>query len=338
MEKNYPPPPRINTFQTFVKSLEPVIYTNACNENLSTVLQQAIESAKHGIFLRAYRLTSTEILEILAKQAEAKRTVFLHYQFTTHNFALEKVAQIKVKTHPPHSRKLMHQKALAVDDQYAWIGTANYTQPSLLQDSNVIVGFKSPKLCEFIKKDISGFCLVGNQPVSYYSLPNDKHLAFHAILFRLKTAQKVIQVAMLALTHVPIIRELQLAKQRGVHVEAIIDKDFSYECLDRLHSIRSTFPVHHKVTPFKLHCKLCIIDQTTLIVGSLNWSKNGFCSNSENVLILDKLTTAQQSKLNLLWGKLKMQSECIYSGTQDRGARSKKGASPGKITSRSQEE
>lgn len=300
------------TFQTFVDSSEPVIYANICHEQITSVIRDAIDSAQQSVFLRIYRLSSPEILASLAKQIEANHRVSIHYQNCREINTLQQTPQVVFVEHARAGHKLMHQKALAIDQQYAWLGTANFTNTSFLKDCNVIIGCKSKELCEYIAQDISGPLTIQGQPARYYSLPQDRSLALEALLEQFKKAKKTIQVAMFALTYPPIVQELQIAQQRGVKVEVIIDKEFQPLCVKQLESKHCTFSVFCKTTPNKQHCKMTVIDQNTLIIGSVNWSKNGFCLNSEDMLILEQLTPKQQKKLKQIWSSIRSQSERIY--------------------------
>lgn len=303
--------PKPNTFQTFVESKEPVIYANTCDEQIGTVIQQAIDSAKQSIFLRIYRVSAPNIISSLANQIKDGRQVTIHYQ-TFKDIDSLKGPSVLLVQHPEKEHKLMHQKALAIDNQYAWLGTANYTEASFLQDSNVIIGCKSEHLCKCIVQDTSGSFTINGQRASYYTLPKDKALVLKTVINCIQSAKKTIQVAMFALSYSPIIQELQQAQQRGVKVEVIIDKEFKNLCLKHLRSINSTFPVYCKTTPYKLHSKMCIIDQETLLIGSVNWSQNGFCLNSESLLLLENLTPKQKNKLKQIWTSILVQSEQIH--------------------------
>ena len=46
---------------------------------------------------------------------------------------------------------------------------------------------------------------------------------------------------------------------------------------------------------------MAIIDDTTLIMGSANWTKAAFTQNSENITFLYPLTDEQQIKLKAFW-------------------------------------
>lgn len=288
-------------FQTFLDSPEPVIYANVCGDSLSGVIQKSIESAEKSIFLRAFNLSSPYVIKSLQKQAVSNRQITIHYQNFEERF-LKEYPQITLVDYPQSSRKFMHQKALVIDEKYGWVGSANYTISSLNKDANVLVGCKSPELCQHIIQNTSGSFTINGQPAQYFSLlGGDKHTLLKELKQRIRAAQKTVRVAMWALTHIKTIQELQLAQQRGVCVEVMIDNAFSRLCLKRLRQNGCTFPVYRKSTKYKLHCKMCVIDQETLMIGSVNWSKTGFFVSQENMLLLDNLTPKQKAKVEEIW-------------------------------------
>ncbi|AFS26930.1 phospholipase D [Chlamydia psittaci CP3] len=199
LAKSQPP----DTFQTFLALREPVIYSKQCGDNSLQVLCDAIDSTKESLFLRIYRLTSPEIMKSLANQAKSQRKVVIHYEKMKNVEEFPQNAHVSLVNHPSVERKLMHKKSLAIDDKYAWLGSANYTRVSFLEDSNLIIGLKSKELCQHIKNESSGECVIQGQKIQYFSLPGDHGKALSAVLQTLRTAKKTIRVAMFALTYPP---------------------------------------------------------------------------------------------------------------------------------------
>ncbi|KPZ38200.1 phospholipase [Chlamydia psittaci NJ1] len=315
LTKSQPP----DTFQTFLALREPVIYSKQCGDNPLQVLCDAIDSTKESLFLRIYRLTSPEIMKSLANQAKSQRNVVIHYEKMKNVEEFPKNAHVSLVNHPSLERKLMHKKSLAIDDKYAWLGSANYTRVSFLEDSNLIIGLKSKELCQHIKNESSGECVIQGQKVQYFSLPGDHGKALSAVLQTLRTAKKTIRLAMFALTYPPIFEELNEAQKRGVDVKILVDKDFAKLSITQLQAlIDSKLKLYTKTTRHRLHHKFAIIDQNILITGSVNWSMSGFCSNTEDMLILDNLTKKQLNKLNRIWEDLEKQSALSYPPIRDK--------------------
>ncbi|WP_366223817.1 phospholipase D-like domain-containing protein [Chlamydia buteonis] len=309
LTKSQPP----DTFQTFLALREPVIYSKQCGDNSLKVICDAIDSAKESLFLRIYRLSAPEVIKSLANQANSQCNVAIHYEKMAKVQEFPKNHNVTLVNHPKEERKLMHQKALAIDDKHTWLGSANYTHVSFLEDSNLIIGLKSKELCQHIKNESSGECVIQGQKAQYFSLPGDQGKALSAVLQTIRTAKKTIRIAMFALTYLPIFNELDEAQKRGVKVKILIDKDFKKLSTTRLQTLKdSKLTLYTKTTRHRLHHKFAVIDQNTLITGSVNWSESGFCSNSEDMLILNNLTKKQINKLNRIWKDLEKQSTLSY--------------------------
>lgn len=309
--------PRPNTFSTFQQASEPVIYSKQCNDNPLKVLAEAISSANKSLFLRIYNLSAPELLSPFIEQAKSGKSVTIHYQMLKDKELFPSSPQVSLVEHPREGRKLMHQKALAIDDAYAWLGSANYTHESLLFDSNLIIGCKSPELCDFIKNQASGSCVIQGQQAEYFSILGDNKNALEALLNTLRSAKKTIQVAMFALSDRSVIQELDAAQKRGIQVDILVDQGFSQFCIKQIQAIKdSHLSVYEKVTPNKLHHKLGIIDANIMITGSVNWSTDGFALNTEDMIILHDLTPSQLSKLNCIWNNLRKQCKLVYSGSE----------------------
>ncbi|ACZ33306.1 phopholipase domain protein [Chlamydia pneumoniae LPCoLN] len=302
--------PRGDTFKTFLKSEEAIIYSNQCNEDMRKILCDAIEHADEEIFLRIYNLSEPKIQQSLTRQAQAKKKVTIYYQKFKIPQILKQASNVTLVEQPAAGRKLMHQKALSIDKKDAWLGSANYTNLSLRLDNNLILGMHSSELCDLIITNTSGDFSIKDQTGKYFVLPQDRKIAIQAVLEKIQTTQKTIQVAMFALTHSEIIQALHQAKQRGIHVDIIIDRSHSKLTFKQLRqlNINKDF-VSINTAPCTLHHKFAVIDNKTLLAGSINWSKGGFSLNDESLIILENLTKRQNQKLRMIWKDLAKHSE-----------------------------
>lgn len=60
-----------------------------------------------------------------------------------------------------------------------------------------------------------------------------------------------------------------------------------------------------------LHTKVCCIDSSTLIIGSVNWSRGGLTLNLEEFLIINPLTETQLECYNELWAHIETNSRLM---------------------------
>lgn len=108
-----------------------------------------------------------------------------------------------------------------------------------------------------------------------------------SIVSELEHAQSEILVQAYSFTNIPIAKALLSAHKRGVRIEALLDKSQRSERYTAATFLMNAgIPVfidgRHKIA----HNKIIIIDRSTLITGSFNFSKNAEHDNAENLLIL----------------------------------------------------
>jgi phosphatidylserine/phosphatidylglycerophosphate/cardiolipin synthase-like enzyme len=111
--------------------------------------------------------------------------------------------------------------------------------------------------------------------------------ATNAIVNELNGAKSEILLQAYSFTSAPIAKALVDAKKRGVYIEAVLDKSQrteKYSSADFVaHAgIQVYIDSRHKIA----HNKIMVIDRSTLITGSFNFSKAAEKSNAENLLIL----------------------------------------------------
>jgi phosphatidylserine/phosphatidylglycerophosphate/cardiolipin synthase-like enzyme len=108
-----------------------------------------------------------------------------------------------------------------------------------------------------------------------------------AVVRELGHARHEIQVLAYSFTSKPISQALVEAKLRGVHVDIILDHSNENETYSDLHFFleQGLVPVidsHHAIA----HNKVMIIDGSTLITGSFNFTQQAEQENAENLLIV----------------------------------------------------
>ena len=124
-----------------------------------------------------------------------------------------------------------------------------------------------------------------NAPTQVYFSPNGG--TTQAIIKEINEAKSEILVQAYSFTSSPIAKALVDANKRGVKVEAILDKSqrkAQYTSASFLANMRvPTFiDGKHAIA----HNKIMIIDKTTVITGSFNFTKAAEEKNAENLLII----------------------------------------------------
>lgn len=108
-----------------------------------------------------------------------------------------------------------------------------------------------------------------------------------AIVREIDHARSEILIQAYSFTNVPIAKALLSANKRGVRIEALLDKSQRSEKYTTATFLQNAnIPVFiddsHKIA----HNKIIIVDRSTLITGSFNFSKSAEHQNAENLLVL----------------------------------------------------
>lgn len=107
------------------------------------------------------------------------------------------------------------------------------------------------------------------------------------IIEEIDKATKMVQVQAYSFTSAPIAKAILEAKKRGVHCYVVLDasqETQNYSELDFFHNqgIPTWIDDRHAIA----HNKIIIIDRSTIITGSFNFTKAAEESNAENLLII----------------------------------------------------
>lgn len=109
----------------------------------------------------------------------------------------------------------------------------------------------------------------------------------NAIVNEINSARKSIRVQAYSYTSDEIVKALIAAHKRGVNVEVIVDKSQVNGLGSKVkETTLAGIPVYIDSKHAIAHNKIIIIDDTTLITGSFNFTKNAEEKNAENLLII----------------------------------------------------
>jgi phosphatidylserine/phosphatidylglycerophosphate/cardiolipin synthase-like enzyme len=215
----------------------------------------------------------------------------------------------------------LHHKILVVDYEYVWLGSANFTSNSFKFSKNLAIGFFSPEMGAALYQealDIASSnprqrieplsCSYGDQQLELYILPHDRpeapgssetkmnEMGKQKLLSLIASAKHHIKISVDVWTYKDVSRAVIQAKQRGIQIDVVVGNTAD-EAVKML--IQHNIPVKQGRN---LHQKFILIDDETLLNGSMNWSMNAFSRNDESFIVLYKLIPEQ---LEVLKGALK---------------------------------
>ena len=150
--------------------------------------------------------------------------------------------------------------------------------------------------------------ILNNVPVKVFFSPNGG--CTQAIIDEINGAKAEILVQAYSFTSMKLAKALVEAHRRGVKVEAIIDKGRSKEQFtSAVHLTNERVPTYIDGNHAIAHNKVMIIDGTTVITGSFNFSTKAEEKNAENLVILRSEDMAKLYKDN--WDRHKEHSEVL---------------------------
>lgn len=204
---------------------------------------------------------------------------------------------------------LMHHKFMVVDNTTVWTGSLNLTTSSVYHHNNNSVMIKSPQLAanynaEFSRLFEQGLFTPNDHPIpnpvvnvsgiqiqTFFSPGGNAMPTVHE---ELRRATKNIRFMAFSMTDKEILKILLEKKAAGVKVEGVFDT-----CLIPQYSIYWDLKKAGVLTlgdgnQALMHHKVMIIDDTTVVTGSYNFSKSAQTKNQENMLIVKSPLIAKQ--------------------------------------------
>ncbi|MFA6118601.1 MAG: phospholipase D-like domain-containing protein [Parachlamydiales bacterium] len=282
----------------------PVFYSNQMRQDLKVTCIHALKNAKKSIHLVMFGLTDENILSLLKKKSLENISLKVFTDKTTTNQIEIKPDQLfKIR-----SRGLMHQKILVIDNSIVFIGSANMTTSSLRMHDNLIIGFFSSQIADFLsqKSPLSpGFITsyVGDQKIDVWLLPDSQDKAINRLRELIGSAKSSIEVAMFTFTHPALTESLIEAKKRGLNVKVAIDfqskNGASKKAIENLKN--NNIEIYFNQDSKLCHHKYILLDNNTFVCGSANWTKAAFKNNYDCFVILYNLDGSQKKFMKRLW-------------------------------------
>ncbi|MDB5095812.1 MAG: phospholipase D/Transphosphatidylase [Cyanobacteria bacterium RYN_339] len=209
---------------------------------------------------------------------------------------------------------LMHDKFLVVNGGTVWTGSFNITDTGAHGDNNNALQIQSTDLAAIyeaeFKKMFEGRNFktdkpgaehpqaqtvnVGGAQITPYFSPSAAAQggAQRAILNELQNAKKVEFMAF-SFADTEIAASMQAVIDRGGTVSGVFEKSQAASRYSVIHQMQANVPasqgrldVRVDTNPALMHHKVIIVDDSTLIMGSFNFSKSAQSDNDENMLVI----------------------------------------------------
>ena len=201
---------------------------------------------------------------------------------------------------------LMHNKFFIIDKKLLMTGTANIsTTGSAGYNANLALFVKDkPTINKYLKEfeqmhsgkfshSKTSNATYDNLDIQAYFSPQD-NIYIKAIRPQILNAKEKIYVSAFYLTENEFIKDLILAKRKGIEVLILVDATSANNFKNKISQIRNEkIPLIVENWGGKNHEKTIAIDGKVLITGSSNFSKSGFYKNDENILIINNPEIAE---------------------------------------------
>ncbi len=197
---------------------------------------------------------------------------------------------------------LMHNKFLIFDGQIVWTGSTNITVNGNFRNNNNVLVMRSSRLAAIFEREFEEMwagqfgptspstaddqqVVIDGTPVQVLFAPEDDVLDHLVPL--VQGAQHSVRFMAFSFTHDGLESAMLERAQAGVKVEGIVEtrgSETKYGALGGLFC--GGLSVRQDGNPGTFHHKVLIIDDETVVTGSLNFSDNADESNDENVVIV----------------------------------------------------
>jgi phosphatidylserine/phosphatidylglycerophosphate/cardiolipin synthase-like enzyme len=205
----------------------------------------------------------------------------------------------------------MHNKFCVADAQRVWTGSANFTENGLFGSYADALAIESSQLAanyrtefnEMFERRLFGASSPRDTPynrieldgirVENYFAPEDR--VKNEIISEIAEARRRIDFMMFSFTSEPIAEALLMRMLGGIRVRGIFEAlgAESPNSRDNFLAERGAEIYIESDTP-TFHYKLMIIDETTVLTGSYNYSARAEEKNDENIVIIESREIARQ--------------------------------------------
>lgn len=267
-------------------------------------LADALDRARNTIDLAAYDLDS-EVIGVALMQAHS-RGVRVRIVVESDNILEPIIGEIEEAGIPvlgDRREALMHHKFAIIDGRELWTGSMNFTANGAYRNANNLIALQSQRVAADYRREFEEMfiddqfgvssetdtpyptVMIGGSKIEVYFSPEDG--VEEALMELISEASHSITFMAFAFTSDPISASLLDAALRGVEVRGVMDSSLAKGQGSEFSRLREAgLDVRLDQAAGKMHHKVIIIDEQTVVTGSYNFSKSAEERNDENVLII----------------------------------------------------
>jgi phosphatidylserine/phosphatidylglycerophosphate/cardiolipin synthase-like enzyme len=196
----------------------------------------------------------------------------------------------------------MHDKFMILDGAVVWTGSMNYTVNDIFRNNNNLMMLRSRRAVEtyqaefnemFTNKSFGPTSPAGNTasylqdgvPITILFGPENQVMP--AIIAEVQAARSNVRFMAFSFTYEALGNAMLAKAQQGARVEGVFEQRGSETEFSELRPMLCAgLDVRQDGNGFTMHHKVVIVDNTTVITGSFNFSENAVSSNDENLVII----------------------------------------------------
>ncbi len=311
-----------NNFENSKEELKRDIQVEFCpNNDCVNLFLNEFEKADKNIFCAFYDLENKEIINELNKKSKKNIEVILvidNEYLDEENLKNIENSNIRIYSDQDRGTKYnnyMHHKFCVIDEKTLITGSTNPTNNGLFKNNNNIIVIESKALSKNYLNEFNS--LINNQfgynKINTLEYPNI-NLTFENETYEIKTfmcpqnscdvaianeldkAKNEVLFATFAITHDGITTRLKEMSKNNITIKGIIEKRNYNIKGSQVSDLINYFEIKNDTNSNSMHHKFFIIDENTVITGSLNPSFSGIYYNDENILVIKNKELAMKYK------------------------------------------
>jgi phosphatidylserine/phosphatidylglycerophosphate/cardiolipin synthase-like enzyme len=272
-----------------------------------------IRQAQRQVDVAAFELESPAMAQaLLERQGQGVRVRVVTDSDNIDRPTIGELRQAGLTVVEDQRSSFMHNKFVVIDEQIVWTGSMNFTPNDVYCNNNNMVRLQSSRLATNYTAEMDEKYEQGRfGPTSPDATPHEQLLINEIrvenyfgpekriapiIAERVNSAQRELLFMAFSFTHLDIGEAILARAQAGVTIRGVFETtgsqtDFSYFPPLRNAGL-ANLQVRQDGNPRTMHHKVIIIDRTTVIFGSFNFTANANDRNDENVVIIHDPTFA----------------------------------------------
>ena len=267
-------------------------------------LADALRGATQSIDMAVYDLDLPPLADaLLAASARGVRVRIVTESDNVDEGLLPRIQAAGIPVVLDRRPSLMHDKFTVIDGREVWTGSMNYTQNGVYRNNNNLVRLRSPEAARRFTDEFEEMFVSDRFSALSFSSPSSSTIdiegAVVEILFSpddhpadrivsaITAASSTIDVLAFSFTSDEIADALLDRMRAGVRVRGVMDADQAAGMASKFTMLQDAgMDLRLDGNPGLLHHKLMVIDGTTVITGSYNFSQSAETTNDENVIII----------------------------------------------------